>query len=332
MDGDAMSLPWPWSRRRDPRTLALMPLPDGRWAWAHGSAGGALRSGVWTATGRAAGVRAEGLARCNVHAVLPMAQTQWLQIDAPAVQADEVRSAARWKVRELIDGRIDEFTLDVMGVGDERPRPQRQLFVAAARTGLVQGLAGQCREAGLELAVVELPETVQRNVQVAQARRLGLGTRATAALARHGGQALLTITAGDELFYARRLALDEAAAEPASAPQPLPTLDLDDVDMVDYGAEASASDSAEVPRLVVEVQRSFDVWERSWPELPLAALWLALGSEADAALTGPLRGALGVNIGPLELPPAAAELDPATEPARAIALHGALLRHDPPTL
>lgn len=326
-----MSPRWPWSRR-ETRGLAVSPLPDGRWAWAHGPAGGPLHAGLWDADGLAAGVRSQGLGRCAVHAVLPLEHTQWLQIEAPAVQADEVRAAARWKVRELIEGRIDEFTLDVMAVGDERPRPQRQLFVAAARTGLVQGLARQCRDAGLELAVVEVPETVQRNVQVAQARRVGLGARATAALVRHGRQALLTVTAGEELFYARRMALDDATAVPVPAPLPASTLDLDDVDMVDYGAEAAASDADEVPRLVVEVQRSFDLWERSWPELPLSALWLALGGDEDDALSGPLRGALGLSVGPLELPAASTAAAFAAEPALAVALHGALLRHDPPTM
>ena len=75
-------------------------------------------------------------------------------------------------------------------------------------------------------------------------------------------------------------------------------MSLADVDFIDYGAEPEGTAGAgneEAPRLVVELQRSFDLWERSWPDLPLAALWLHAGDDS-ASLAPRLQQALGQRV------------------------------------
>ena len=49
------------------------------------------------------------------------------------------------------------------------------------------------------------------------------------------------------------------------------------------------------PDPAVELQRSLDVWERSWPELPLAGLWVQLGAESEV-LAELLERALGMRV------------------------------------
>ena len=46
-------------------------------------------------------------------------QYQVLQIDAPPVPPEELRSAARFQIRDMVEMHIDDVTLDVMRVGDE---------------------------------------------------------------------------------------------------------------------------------------------------------------------------------------------------------------------
>jgi MSHA biogenesis protein MshI len=289
-------------------------------------------------------VHALGLPPLPVCAVLPLAQAQLLQVEAPAVKADEMKAAARWRIKDQVEGRLDDYIVDVMFVGHDKPRPSRQLFVAAARSGVVRELSERCAAAGLNLAVIDLAETTQRNLHAAQARREGLAERATAALVQHGGQCLLTVCVGDELYYARRLEWDAQAvpgapaspgtlAAAALAAAARPALAMETMDFVDYGAEPEDTPdrSDDAPRAVVELQRSFDVWERSWPDLPLARLWVQVG-EHSPRLAALLAQQLGQPVAVLDIDKTFPELaqvapDPALREALGPVL-GLLLRSE----
>lgn len=305
-----MPLRWPWKRAAATERLVVTGDAD-RFVYACCDRQGRVtRCGVElrgedTPPDFARRVKALGLPAQGVCAVLPLADTQFMQIEAPAVKPEELKAAARWRVKEQVHGRLEDLTLDVMVVGPDTPRPNRQLFVAAARSDTIRGTAQRLQAAGLAVGAVDIAETAQRNLQTELARAAGLQGRATAALVRHGPLALLTVAAGGELYYARRLDWDATPAAPAeAAPRaeaPSPVLSFDDADFVDYGAEPQAAgeampEAADAPRLVVELQRSFDLWERSWPDLPLAALWVDAGDETDDLLAT-LAATLGQRVG-----------------------------------
>ncbi len=347
--GENMKLRWPWRREKNPDRLVVCSTAD-RCAYALADrAGRLIRCGLLqrqpaTAQGQpeespqdfARRLRALALPGADAWAVLSLEQAQLVSVDAPAVRPEEMKAAARWRIKDLIEGRLDEMTIDVMFVGDEQPRPNRQVFAAAAPTEAILALLDRTRSAGLTLAVIDMVETAQRNLQTALAEADNLRPRATAALVQYGSQCLLTICAGGELYYARRLAWDDLPARRAPAPAAVPAAltvaaGLEMQDFVDYGDEAAlgSAPGAEAPRLVVELQRSFDVWERSWPDLPLAALWVSAG-EASADLAALLQTALGQQVRMLNterLFPGfrAAAADPKTR-AAVLPLLGALLR------
>lgn len=288
-----MMMSWPWgSRRTSDEHLVVGSTPD-TLSWLLADAGGRVhRCGLETRGDEppadfARRIRALGLPTRQVAAVLDLPDAQLLQIDTPAVKPEEMKSAARWRIKDLIDVRLDEVTLDVMHVGDAQARSkQKQLFVVAARNALIQGLSRRLQASGLELSVIDVAEIAQRNLLGAAAAAAGLASRATAALMRHGDQALLTICAQGELYYARRLDWDDSGLAPAS-PTPaalaesIDAMDMAGLDFVDYGAADAAIDDVGAPRLVVEVQRSFDLWERSWPDLPLAGMWVHADDATD---------------------------------------------------
>lgn len=254
-----------------------------------------------------------GLPGQQVSAVLPLNQAQLLQVEAPAVKPEEMKAAARWRIKDQVEGRLDDYIIDVMFVGDDKPRQNRQLFVAAARNGAIRELSERCSAAGLEVTVIDLAETAQRNLHTAQARLEGLAERATATLMQHGDQCLLTVCVGDELYYARRLdwealAVPGASASPgalaaaALAAAAKSAVALETMDFIDYGAEPEdmPSRSDDAPRGVVELQRSLDVWDRSWPDLPLARLWVQVG-EHSPRLAALLARHLGQPVAVLDI-------------------------------
>ncbi|OYU00085.1 MAG: hypothetical protein CFE40_01855 [Burkholderiales bacterium PBB1] len=284
-------------------------------------------------------VRTLGLPGAEVITVLGLGDCQLLQIDAPAVPADEMKAAARWQIKDKIDIPVEELTLDVLAVGDQRAQHKRQLFVAAARNAQVVELGRWMEAAGLQPSVFDITELAQRNLQCALAEQHGRGADASAALMVHGDQCLLTICANGELFYARRLDWNAQSLGDMPAPAPaaaaaqakthgLMSMELEGVDIVDYGAEpddASVPESDHTPRLAIEVQRSLDAWERSWPDLPLQRLWVQADDRTEA-LQGLLMRTLSITVEAFD---SSALFSAPSAPERlSLVLLGGLLRDD----
>lgn len=300
------TMKWPWQRNNGSGTLCFSSTDTGL-GWARvDRAGAPLHCGF---VARDADSPADYLKRVReavpapreATAVLPLPAAQWLRIDAPAVRPEELRAAARWHIKEYIEGPLDELTLDVMEVDTEPTRATRQLFVVAATQRVIRGTTELARGAGWELGAIDVAETAQRNLQTATAAAAGLGSRASAALMVHGTQCLLSFCADGELFDTRRLEWEGATQRSAAPAAAAPAAEALELDFVDYGAEddAGPADDGQTPRIVIELQRSFDVWERSWPDRPLAGLWVEAGAETTA-LVALLRRSLGLRVEALD--------------------------------
>jgi MSHA biogenesis protein MshI len=315
---------------------------DGNLCWVHADASRVSACGIEARAdgdddaGFARRVRGLGLPDALATAVLPLAACQLLQIEAPAVPAEELKAAARWAIKERIEGRLDDLTIDVMHVGDGRAKSRGQLYVAAAATREVRAVSQWSEAARLALDVIDIRETAQRNMQTAAMRARGQVERASALLVVHGATALLTIAAGGELFHARRLEwnprwLDAPSAFAGEADAQDPIADYADLDIVDYGAGDADAPGAqgEVAPIVLEMQRSLDVWDRSWPDLPLDRL-LVHAQDHTAALAALLGVTLPLPVEALDVDALFPGLEQACASPRVrhavVPLLGALLR------
>jgi MSHA biogenesis protein MshI len=179
-----------------------------------------------------------------------------------------------------------------------------------------------------DLSVVDIQETAQRNLQSAMAKRDGRLDRACAALVLGDErQAVLTICANEELFYSRRLELPEGfmaspwgqgtttALAQADAYAPVEEYVPDySVGGVSYGADYTGAVATTGPlsaardgddraqRFLVEVQRSLDLWDRSWSSRPLNGVFVHAG-ERSGELAQWLSRELGQAVQPLDVTP-----------------------------
>lgn len=244
---------------------------------------------------RLAGLGFKGLA---AQAMLRPAQYQMLQIEAPAVPPEELRTAARWQIRDMVSQHVDDLTLDVLKVGDEQVRATGSLFVVAAANAEIRSVMQTAQALRCEVGVIDIHDLAQRNLQSAQARRMGLNGRAHAAVViLNDSQALLTICAHGELFYTRRIDLGVGFIQAAWGAGP-------DADAGFAWHERSPTppDREEelMQRLLVEVQRSLDLWDRTWPTLVLDHIAVQAG-DRSAELAGWLGPKLGQTVLPLDV-------------------------------
>jgi MSHA biogenesis protein MshI len=205
-----------------------------------------------------------GRHQCGI--VLRNGEYQIQQIEAPKVPAEEMREAARWHVKDLLDYPIDDVTIDVL----EIPTPADEsdatpmIYVVASPIEIVHDWMKQFEAARVPLRVIDIPETAQRNI----ATLYETGEQAVALLHIGADGTLLTISHLGDLYLARRSEFSLADLVPRTSPA---GLTLDNLDTFD--------------RLADEVQRSLAHFERQYRSLPIAQLVLGpMPIESDLAL------------------------------------------------
>ena len=242
--------------------------------------------------------------RCTT--LLKPAEYQILLVDAPAVKREELKPAIRWRIKDMLDYHVDDATIDVLDLPLPESAAQRphQMYAVAARNETIRSSIERFEKAGFPLSVIDVPDTAQRNV----AMLFEPGKRGAVALTfdQHGG--LITAVFDGELYLSRRLDI--------TAPQ-----------LVDAGGEER---TRLLERVLVEMQRSLDHCERSFPFFSLARVLLGPLPE-EAGLRAHLAANLYLPVETLELaqvmrlPAAAAGWTP-EQGARWLKLIGAGLR------
>ena len=93
----------------------------------------------------------------------------------------ELKAAARWQIKDMVDVDGADLTLDVLHVGGDVERAQRQLFVVAARNRAIEALTQGAAAVHGQIGIVDIWETSLRNLLAQQARRDDLSARACVA-------------------------------------------------------------------------------------------------------------------------------------------------------
>jgi MSHA biogenesis protein MshI len=248
-----------------------------------------------------------GFSRYQCSTLLEPGQYQVLQVEAPNVPQIELRTAIRWRVKDLLDYHVDDATIDVLDVPPDPAGGGRThyMYAIAAQNALILDCIGRFEAAKIPLKVIEVEETAQRNV----ASLYESGSRGVALLHVGERNGLLTINFRGELYLARRI----------------------DVGMKQLLAAQGAARDELHGRVALEVQRTFDHFDRQFPFVALEKL--LLGPEpAESGLSGHLAQNLGLPVESVKLGEAVS-YDPgirldAEDEWRLFHLLGASLRHE----
>lgn len=195
---------------------------------------------------------------------------QLLMVDAPDVPKDEVKSAIRWSVKDMLDYPVEQASIDVLDIpsqGGESAR-RHSMFAVAAKNEVIEARMKQFDEARVPLEVIDIPETAQRNI----AALYETEKRATALLFLERQSGLLTINFQGELYLARRM-------------------DVGFEQIMKYPPEGRRDI---LERVQLEVQRTFDHFDR---QQGISVEKLLIGPEMeDTGLEAFLRSNLGLTV------------------------------------
>ncbi len=172
-------------------------------------------------------------------------------MEAPQVPEAELRAAVRWRLADVLDYSPDAATVDVILVPAEPGSLSRgrSVYAVAARNEMIAQRMAVFSDAKLCLRAIDIPEMAQRNL----AAMFETPGRALVMLSLAAERGLLTFTAGAKLYMTRSIDVGLSQLQRAHG---------------DLRGQL-------LERVLLEVQRSLDHFDRQFSYLPVSKLALA---------------------------------------------------------
>jgi MSHA biogenesis protein MshI len=208
--------------------------------------------------------------------LLQPGEYQLLLVEAPAVPQAELKSAIRWRIKDMLDYHVDDAAMDVLDIPPDSDLAGRShsMYAVAARNEIIQQRVRAFEEAHIPLSVIDIPETAQRNICALHEAE----GRGAALLYLSHDSGLLTITCRSELYLARRIDIGLAQIQ---GRQPEARADL-------------------FARIVLELQRTFDHFERQFHYVAVSRLLLGPEPE-ETGLHDHLKANLDIPVERVDL-------------------------------
>lgn len=158
--------------------------------------------------------REANLGRCKCTALLAPSEYQMLMVEAPAVPANELKTAVRWKIKDSLNYHVEDATIDVLPIpaGKSISESAKSIYVIAASNATIKKYVALFDQEKIELDVIDIPELAQRNI----ASLLERGDQALAMLAFGDNGGLMTFTAGGELYLSRLIEISASQLQDAN--------------------------------------------------------------------------------------------------------------------
>ena len=279
----AISIPWLARRRGRSGRVGLAVGPDGL-AVAYVNAAGRLDyCRYYQQFGDSSELLGELVAERDWHGtacsiVLHPAYYQLLLAETPPVELDEMASAVRWKIKELLDYPLAEAAIEYFLLPDDAYRGrQKMLYAAALRKTTLHGLVEPVEACGLAVDCVEIAELALHNI-IARMPAEGGGT---ALVQLYDGEGIINLVEDGAIYLSRRL----------------------DVGLDKFNADAGADNALFFDALFLEIQRSLDYYESQLGKGIITHLFYSPGLADTAAIGDYLSSQLGLNVAALNLAP-----------------------------
>lgn len=200
-------------------------------------------------------VKNHDLEEYDCHILLAPEYYRAISIEAPTVNAEEIKQAVGWRIADLLDYPVDQATIDYYRLPkSNRPNTPKMLEAVACANEVVRTFSERCRQAGLRVKVIDIQETALRNL----AALLPENQQGIALLHLEKDHGRVIIQKNGALYLSRKI---------GSGYQQL-------TDSTIYnGLEP---DIIEHDSLALEIQRSFDYVENFFDIPPITSLAVVL--------------------------------------------------------
>ena len=249
------------------------------------------------------------------HYLLDPQEYRLLLLDAPNVPEDEMPSAARWLVKDLIDFPINDASVETFPV-PVRSGQSPKIYVVVCRQNRLVEIVEMMKVTGLKLVKIDIPELAMRNV-LSWCPEVTQGV----ALLSLGKKFANLMIVRDDLIYLSRpidenpvetaIGEEEIVDSPKIIPEEENRLEISRhgrVIMSESTSEVKSSSRIDsemshlsIPNLVLEIQRSLDYYQSQMGQQPPASLYIAPSLNVEDSLLGELSRAFSFSVKMLDI-------------------------------
>ena len=246
-------------------------------------------------------------AQSRVASVLPDGSYQLLLVEVPNVPANEINSAARWQIKDLLDFPVDDTVVELFKMPEQSTRAAKPMaYAVATRRSSIQEHTELLHGAGFSLDVIDIPELCTRNIATLLPQDAD-GVAFFHFTETHG---ILTVTRQGVLYLIRRIDIGRRAMKSASTVD-ITSTDLESSAVLEIqtspddsdgysGLTADSTRTELVSAIVLVIQRSLDYYESHFDGGPPTELVLAPDSDIGG-LAKSLNEQLGLTVSNLDL-------------------------------
>ncbi len=180
------------------------------------------------------------------HVILGPKDYQLLLVEAPDVPDEDLRSAIRWKIKDLISMPVDKAVVDVFSLPpDANKTTKRMVYAVVSHIDRIQELIDLVNESGLTLSSIDIGEMAMRNVSCVIAK--SIQDRGVGVVRLSEGEGVVSLYRNGNLYLSRQF-------------------------QINYNG--GLLDELPIAQLTLEVQRSLDYYERQMGLDPPAVLYV----------------------------------------------------------
>ena len=195
-----------------------------------------------------------GLSRLPCVCVLEPGEYSLLQMEAPNVAVEELKSALRWKIKDLIDFHVDDATLDLFQMPESsRSGSIDMVNVVVAKSSLIQYLVDICHDTDIEPEAIDITELALRNIS---RQCMADDDRPAASMYMLPNNVFIEVSDPSALYLSRNI---EFSMDDMRNPAPTDTVEL---------GEPAPYANSEYDQLSLEMQRSMDYYESHYGRGP----------------------------------------------------------------
>ncbi len=216
-------------------------------------------------------VTEQGLSGASCNVVLAPSDYSVYLIESPQVEPDEVNSAVRWKIKDLLDMPVEDAIIDVFNLPDDAFQGRnKMLYAVAASRPKVEQIIAMVNRAGLNLQSIDIQEMVMRNIS----NHFLDDSNGLAFISLKESGSTLNISRKGKLYLTRRI-------------------------NTRVGADVMSQNDWEMvrDRLALEIQRSLDYFESQVAQSPAAQIMIAPRERDTEAMMNALADALASPVG-----------------------------------
>lgn len=212
-------------------------------------------------------------ARCNY--VLSPRDYNLYMIEAPAVEDTELRSAVRWKIKDLLDMPVEDAAIDIFPVPQDAFRGRaKMLYVVATPKTRIETIIDIVAHADLKLQSIDVPELAIRNIT----QQFLDDSHGIAFIDLRKTGSTMNLSRNGELYLTRKISTQ---------------LDADVMSSLDWETQRD--------RLVLEVQRSLDYYESQMGQSPISQLVMAPRAADSHEMAASLSEVMSIPVTVLDM-------------------------------